>query len=146
MNDSELKEWQTQSVKHKVAMVLIMDGVSFSYTEEDAANYNELRTRWNAIWQEPEMTEAWQRVEQRKEQEAKEKARQEAEAKRESEAQQNRYMDVLDKFIDEGHEALSSFVRTGRVNFDDKEAASIYYGIMATAAKKYHRLGLTKRH
>lgn len=35
MNDSELKEWQTQSVKHKVAMVLIMDGVSFSYTEED---------------------------------------------------------------------------------------------------------------
>ena len=35
MNDSELKEWQTQSVKHKVAMVLIMDGVSFSYTEEN---------------------------------------------------------------------------------------------------------------
>lgn len=35
MNDNELKEWQTQSVKHKVAMVLIMDGVSFSYTEED---------------------------------------------------------------------------------------------------------------
>ena len=30
MNDNELKEWQTQSVKHKVAMVLIMDGVSFS--------------------------------------------------------------------------------------------------------------------
>ena len=35
MNDNELKEWQTQSVKHKVAMILIMDGVSFSYTEED---------------------------------------------------------------------------------------------------------------
>lgn len=35
MNDAEIKEWQTQSVKHKVAMVLIMDGVSFSYTEED---------------------------------------------------------------------------------------------------------------
>ena len=35
MNDTEIKEWQTQSVKHKVAMVLIMDGVSFSYTEED---------------------------------------------------------------------------------------------------------------
>ena len=27
MNDTEIKEWQTQSVKHKVAMVLIMDGV-----------------------------------------------------------------------------------------------------------------------
>ena len=35
MNDTEIKEWQTQSVKHKVAMVLILDGVSFSYTEED---------------------------------------------------------------------------------------------------------------
>lgn len=35
MNDTEIKEWQTQSVKHKVAMVLMLDGVSFSYTEED---------------------------------------------------------------------------------------------------------------
>lgn len=34
MND-EIKEWKTQSVKHKVAMLLIMDGVSFSYSEED---------------------------------------------------------------------------------------------------------------
>lgn len=31
----ELKEWKTQSVKHKVAMLLIMDGISFSYTEEN---------------------------------------------------------------------------------------------------------------
>lgn len=30
-----MKKWQTQSVKHKVAMVLILDGVSFNYTEED---------------------------------------------------------------------------------------------------------------
>ena len=35
METEEIKTWQTQSVKHKVAMVLIMDGVSFSYTEED---------------------------------------------------------------------------------------------------------------
>ena len=28
MNDNELKEWQKPSVKHKVEMVLIMDGVS----------------------------------------------------------------------------------------------------------------------
>ena len=34
MND-EIKEWKTQSVKHKIAMLLIMDGVSFRYTEED---------------------------------------------------------------------------------------------------------------
>ena len=40
MNDNELKEWQTQSVKHKVAMVLIIDGVSFSYTEEDGIDNN----------------------------------------------------------------------------------------------------------
>lgn len=36
--------------------------------------YNDLKVRWNAIWQEAEMTEAWKRVEARKEQEAKEKA------------------------------------------------------------------------
>ena len=31
----EIKEWKTQSVKHKVATLLICDGVSFSYNEED---------------------------------------------------------------------------------------------------------------
>lgn len=106
-----------------------------SYNAALAERYNDLKARWNAIWQEPEMTDAWRRVEARKEKETKEKARQEAEAKRESMARQGRYMGTLDKFISEGHEALSSFTRTGRVNFDDKEAASIYYGIMATAAK-----------
>lgn len=102
--------------------------------------YNDLKTRWNAIWQEPEMAEAWHRVEARKEEDAKEKARQEAEAKRESMARQNRYIGVLDKFIHEGHEALSSFATTDRVNFNEKESASIYYGIMASAVK--HNIGL----
>ena len=32
MND-EIQEWQTQSVKHKVAYVLKMDGISIRYTE-----------------------------------------------------------------------------------------------------------------
>ena len=86
------------------------------------------------------MTDAWRRVEARKEREEKEKARQEAEAKRESMARQNRYIGVLDKFIHEGHEALSSFAKTDRVNFNEKESASIYYGIMAFAAK--HDIGL----
>lgn len=30
----EIREWQTQSAKHKVAAVLIMDGTPFSYDEE----------------------------------------------------------------------------------------------------------------
>ncbi len=34
MND-EIKEWKTQSVKHKVAFVLMSDGVSFHCNEED---------------------------------------------------------------------------------------------------------------
>ena len=102
--------------------------------------YNDLKARWNAIWQEPEMTDAWRRVEARKEEDAKEKARQEAEAKRESMARQNRYIGVLDMFIHEGHEALSSFAKTDRVNFNEKESASIYYGIMASAVK--HNIGL----
>ena len=106
-----------------------------SYNTTLMEMYNDLKARWNAIWQEPEMTDAWRRVEARKEKETKEKARQEAEAKRESMARQNRYIGVLDKFIREGHKALSSFAKTDRVNFNEKESASIYYGIMASAVK-----------
>ena len=105
--------------------------------------YNDLKARWNAIWQEPEMTDAWRRVEARKEEDAKEKARQEAETKRESMVRQNRYIGVLDKFIHEGHGALSSFAKTDRVNFNEKESASIYYGIMASAVK--HNIGLDSK-
>ena len=50
-------------------------------------------------------------MEARNEKNAKEKARQEAEAKRECMARQNRYIGVLDKFIREGHEALSQIIR-----------------------------------
>ena len=114
-----------------------------SYNTPLMEMYNDLKARWNAIWQEPEMTDAWRRLEVRKEREAKEKARQEAEAKRESMARQNRYIGVLDKFIHEGHEALSSFAKTDRVNFNEKESASIYYGIMASAVK--HNIGLDSK-
>ena len=114
-----------------------------SYNTTLMEMYNDLKARWNAIWQEPEMTDAWRRVEARKEKETKEKARQEAEAKRESMARQNRYIGVFDKFIHEGHEALSSFAKTDRVNFNEKESASIYYGIMASAVK--HNIGLDSK-
>ena len=114
-----------------------------SYNTTLMEMYNDLKARWNAIWQEPEMTDAWRRVEARKEEDAKEKARQEAEAKRESMARQNRYIGVLDKFIHEGHEALSSFAKTDRVNFNETESASIYYGIMASAVK--HNIGLDSK-
>ena len=114
-----------------------------SYNTTLMEMYNDLKARWNAIWQEPEMTDAWRRVEARKEKETKEKARQETEAKRESMARQNRYIGVLDKFIKEGHEALSSFTKTDRVNFNEKESASIYYGIMASAVK--HNIGLDSK-
>ena len=114
-----------------------------SYNTTLMEMYNDLKARWNAIWQEPEMTDAWKRVEVRKEKETKEKARQEAEAKRESMARQNRYIGVLDKFIREGHESLSSFAKTDRVNFNEKESASIYYGIMASAVK--HNIGLDSK-
>ena len=114
-----------------------------SYNTTLMEMYNDLKARWNAIWQEHEMTDAWRRVEARKEEDAKEKARQEAEAKRESMARQNRYIGVLDKFIHEGHEALASFAKTERVNFNEKESASIYYGIMASAVK--HNIGLDSK-
>ena len=59
-----------------------------SYNTTLMEMYNDLKARWNAIWQEPEMTDAWRRMEARKEKVTKEKARQEA--KRESMARQNR--------------------------------------------------------
>ena len=114
-----------------------------SYNTTLMEMYNDLKARWNAIWQEPEMTDAWRRVEARKEKETREKARQEAETKRESLARQDRYIGVLDKFIREGYKTLSSFAKTDRVNFNEKESASIYYGIMASAVK--HNIGLDSK-
>lgn len=114
-----------------------------SYNTTLMEMYNDLKARWNAIWQEPEMTEAWKKVEIRKEQEETAKATLKAKAEREKQAQQNRYTGVLDKFISEGHEALSSFAKTDRVNFNETESASIYYGIMASAVK--HNMGLDSK-
>ena len=114
-----------------------------SYNTTLMEMYNDLKARWNAIWQEPEMTEAWKKVEIRKEQEETAKAALKAKAEREKQAQQNRYTGVLDKFISEGHEALSSFAKTDRVNFNETESASIYYGIMASAVK--HNIGLDSK-
>lgn len=68
---------------------------------------------------------------------------QEAEAKRESMVRQNRYIGVLDKFIREGHEALASFAKTDRVNFNKKKSASIYYSIKTSAVK--HNIGLDSK-
>ena len=44
------------------------------------------------------------------------------------------------KYVEHSYEALSSFAKTDRVNFNEIESASIYYGIMASAVK--HNLGL----
>ena len=48
---------------------------------------------------------------------------------------QDRYQNILNRFIAEGRAALRTFALTNRTNFNDKEAASIYYGIMAVAHK-----------
>ena len=128
--------------------------IQLGYTKEELATvksyntalvekHNDLKAHWNAIWQEPEMVDAWKRVEARKRQEVEEKTQQEAEAKRESVARQSRFIGVLDKFISEGHEALHSFAKTDRINFNEKESASIYYGIMAYASK--HDIGLDSK-
>ena len=51
MNE-EIKEWQTQSVKHKVAYVLMMDGISFRYTEETGIVFSAPDLIWgNNKWQ-----------------------------------------------------------------------------------------------
>ena len=47
------------------------------------------------------------------------------------------------KYVEHSHEALSSFAKTDRVNFNEKESASICYGIMASAVK--HNIGLDSK-
>ena len=89
--------------------------------------YKILVLQWNDLTKQPEIIEAVKRVEERKEQEA--------EAKREEQARQDRFQDVLDRFISEGHEQLKAFSQSSRIDFDEKEAKAIYYGIMATATK-----------
>lgn len=39
-NMEDLKNWKTQSAMHKVAFVLIIDGINFSYTEEDGITFS----------------------------------------------------------------------------------------------------------
>ena len=63
-----------------------------------------------------------------------------AEAKREAEARITRHNGVLDRFISEGRSALRAFALTTRTSFNQKEASSIYYGIMASASKHNHSL------
>ena len=89
--------------------------------------YKILVLQWNDLTKQPEIIEAVKRVEERKEQEA--------EAKREKQARQDRFQDVLDRFINEGHEQLKAFSQSSRIDFEEKEAKAIYYGIMATATK-----------
>ncbi|NMW37023.1 hypothetical protein HKQ54_12940 [Bacteroides vulgatus] len=89
--------------------------------------YKILVIQWNDLTKQPEIIEAVKRVEERK--------KQEAEAKREEQARQDRFQDVLDRFISEGHEQLKAFSQSSRIDFDEKEAKAIYYGIMATATK-----------
>ncbi len=92
------------------------------------SKYKYLVLQWNDLTQQPEIVEAARRVEMRKEQEAQ--------IMREEQAKHDRYQGVLDRFISEGHDTLRTFSRSGRINFNMKEANVIYYGIMATATKQ----------
>ena len=92
--------------------------------------YQNLLGKWYALWNEPEYNEATRKVKERKEREA-----------RLAEEKQDRYQNILNRFIAEGQTALRAFALSIRTNFNDKEAASIYYGIMAVAHKMELSLG-----
>ena len=94
------------------------------------ATYQNLLRKWNALWNEPEYNEAARKVKERKDREARLAAE-----------KQDRYQNILNRFIVEGRAALRAFALTTRTNFNDKEAASIYYGIMAVAHKMELNLG-----
>lgn len=91
------------------------------------SKYRYLVFQWNEMNQQPEIIEAMLRVEKRNQEETA--------VKREEQAKQSRRQSIIDRFIDEGHDALKSFSKTGRIDFNEQEANAIYYGIMATASK-----------
>ena len=93
------------------------------------SKYKYLVLQWNEMNQQPEIIEAMARVDMRKQEETA--------AKREEQARLSRYQNVIDRFINEGHDALGEFAKTERIDYNKKEANAIYYGIMATASK-YH--------
>ena len=94
------------------------------------STYQDLLGKWNALWNEPEYNEAARKVKERKEREARLAAE-----------KQDRYQNILNRFIAEGRAALRAFALSNKTNFNDKEAASIYYGIMAVAHKMELSLG-----
>ena len=135
---SELDENAVRRVTAQKDAVIESLNTQLSSKSEDVAKlktdyntlwekYKILVLQWNDLTKQPEIIEAVKRVEDRKEQEA--------EAKREKQARQDRYQGVLDRFINEGHEQLKAFSQSSRIDFDEKEAKAIYYGIMATATK-----------
>ena len=135
---SQLDENAVRRVTALKDAVIESLNTQLSYRNEDVAKlktdyntlwekYKILVLQWNDLTKQPEIIEAVKRVEERKEQEA--------EAKREEQARQDRYQGVLDRFISEGNEQLKAFSQSSRIDFDEKEAKAIYYGIMATATK-----------
>ena len=94
------------------------------------STYQNLLGKWNTLWIEPEYNEAARKVKERKEHEARLAAE-----------KQDRYQNILNRFIAEGRATLRAFALSNRTNFNDKEAASIYYGIMAVAHKMELSLG-----
>ena len=57
------------------------------------------------------------------------------EAKLEEQARENRRQSVLDSLVTNGKNSLRSFALTDRIDFNEQEAKSIYYSIMAIAQK-----------
>lgn len=92
--------------------------------------YQNLLRKWNALWNEPEYNEAARKIKERQEREA-----------RLAEEKQDRYQNILNHFVAEGRASIRAFALSNRTNFNDKEAASIYYGIMAVAHKMELSLG-----
>ena len=101
------------------------------------SKYRYLVLQWNEMKQQPEIIEAMLRVEKRKQEEAA--------IKREEQAKQSRHQSIIDRFIDEGHDTLRNFSKTGRMDFNEQETNSIYYGIMATASKHNLPIDSAKR-
>jgi len=92
------------------------------------SEYSSLASRWNALWENPEIEEAWNQVLRRKEREKRE-------AEENARKQKERYNDILDRLIKETATKLRAFADTHRYHFNDDESESLYMGIIARCLK-----------
>lgn len=131
----ETKTMEVNGLKYKITLIDENAATSLrkklkSETERADQAEGKLRNllaRWDSLWDNPEICEAWEKIQIRKE---KEKQETEIESRK-----KDRYNDILKRLTNEAAFKLRAFADNLRNTFTDDECESFYYGIIANCIK-----------